>query len=450
MKKHENFTADRIAKFSCPPPKTQQLYWDGKAPGLGIRVTSAGTKSYIFESALHGKTIRLTIGDVRTWPLDGPAGIATTARAEASRLKTLIDQGIDPRQQKADLKAANEASRLEKERANVTLSDAWVTYLEARKPKWGERHYLDHVEIAAPGGKPRKRKHKTMLTTLPGVLAPLLPIKLSELNTEVVVAWLEKESKTRPTKAALAYRLLRAFLRWCEDELKYAGIVSASSYAAKKVREAIPSQSTKEGDCLQREQLRAWFDAVTKLPNIVHSTYLQGLLLTGARTNELVNLCWSDVDFQWQSLTIRDKVAGTRVIPLTPYLASLLSALPRRNQWVFSSASPNSKTGQISDLRQPHVTALKTAGLPHVSLHGLRRSFGTLAEWVECPTGVVAQIQGHKPSAIAEKHYRRRPIDLLRMWHCRIEAWILGEANVKLLPQGSLYQKPLPVQDKAD
>ena len=40
---------------------------------------------------------------------------------------------------------------------------------------------------------------------------------------------------------------------------------------------------------------------------------------------------------------------------------------------------------------------------------------GTLCEWVEMPAGVVAQIQGHRPSATAEKHYRRRPLDLLRM-----------------------------------
>jgi hypothetical protein len=38
---------------------------------------------------------------------------------------------------------------------------------------------------------------------------------------------------------------------------------------------------------------------------------------------------------------------------------------------------------------------------------------------------------GHKPSAIAEKHYRRRPLDLLRMWHTKIEAWILNEAGIE-------------------
>ncbi len=73
---------------------------------------------------------------------------------------------------------------------------------------------------------------------------------------------------------------------------------------------------------------------------------------------------------------------------------------------------------------------MTAAGLPALSLHGLRRSFGTLAEWVECPAGVSAQIMGHKPSAIAEKHYRRRPLDLLRQWHVKIEAWILEQAGV--------------------
>jgi integrase len=68
---------------------------------------------------------------------------------------------------------------------------------------------------------------------------------------------------------------------------------------------------------------------------------------------------------------------------------------------------------------------------PALTLHGLRRSFGTLAEWVECPTGVSAQIMGHKPSALAEKHYRRRPLDLLRMWHTKIEGWILEQAGIE-------------------
>ena len=105
-------------------------------------------------------------------------------------------------------------------------------------------------------------------------------------------------------------------------------------------------------------------------------------------------------------------------------MAHLLSALPRRNEWVFSS--PASANGQLMEPSSGHKRAITTAALPNLSLHGLRRSFGTLAEWVEVPAGVSAQIMGHKPSAIAEKHYRRRPLDLLRMWHVKIEAWMLA------------------------
>ena len=59
------------------------------------------------------------------------------------------------------------------------------------------------------------------------------------------------------------------------------------------------------------------------------------------------------------------------------------------------------------------------------------RSPHVLTEWLDVPAGVVAQIMGHKPSATAEKHYKRRPLDLLRMHHERIEAWILEEAGVE-------------------
>ncbi len=58
----ENFTAGRIAAFACPEGKQQAIYWDGKQPGLGLRVTAAGARAYIFESRLKGRTVRVTIG----------------------------------------------------------------------------------------------------------------------------------------------------------------------------------------------------------------------------------------------------------------------------------------------------------------------------------------------------------------------------------------------------
>lgn len=33
-----------------------------------------------------------------------------------------------------------------------------------------------------------------------------------------------------------------------------------------------------------------------------------------------------------------------------------------------------------------------------------------------------------------ENNYIRRPLDLLRMWHVKIEAWMLEQANIKFEP----------------
>jgi integrase len=187
---------------------------------------------------------------------------------------------------------------------------------------------------------------------------------------------------------------------------------------------------TKRFDVLERAQLSAWFAAVRGLDNASGSAYLQALLLTGARREEMAALLWTDVDFRWGSLWVKDKVMEEgRKIPLTPCVSSLLAALPRRNEWVFSS--PTAKAGRIADPRIPHNRALSIAGLNHVTLHGLRRSFSSLAEWVEMPTGVVAQIMGHAPNATAEKHYINRPLELLAVWHGKYEAWILEQAGIQ-------------------
>ena len=421
-------TAGRVDAFTCPAGKSQAFLWDTEAPALALRVTPTGRKTYVFESRLHGDTIRVTIGTAADWPIE-------KARGEAQRLKVLVDSGTDPREierQQQAAQAADKAAAAAKLKADktaaLTVGEVWGDYIEKRRPFWGELHYRDHIDKAKAGGLPSGRRGGGKQLTKPGPLAALMPLALKDLDQTTIERWAADEGKTRPSSARLAWRLLTVFLTWCAEQPEYAALLPDKNPAkTKKAREALGKPGTKS-DVLQREQLAAWFAAVQQIQNPVIAACLQMMLLTGGRPGEVLALRWEDVNTQWKGISIRDKVEGTREIPATPYILHLLAALPRRNEWVFSS--PTSASGCLTEPNNPHTRACAAAGLEGLTLHGLRRSFASLTEWLEVPAGVVAQIQGHKPSATAEKHYKVRPLELLRVHHERIEAWILGQAGI--------------------
>ena len=431
MSKPQNrvrLTAGRVDAFTCPAGKSQAFLWDTEAPALALRVTPTGRKTYVFESRLNGATLRLSIGTAADWPLE-------KARGEAQRLKVLVDSGQDPRElerQQQAAQAAERAAAVAKVKADkvaaVTVGEVWADYLEKRRPFWGDLHYRDHIDKAKAGGLPSGRRGGGKQLTKPGPLAALMPLALKDLDQATIERWAANEGKTRPSSARLAWRLLTVFLTWCAEQPEYANLLPDKNPAkTKKAREALGKAGTKS-DVLQREQLAAWFAAVQQIQNPVIAACLQMMLLTGARPGEVLALRWEDVNTQWKGISIRDKVEGTREIPATPYMLHLLAALPRRNEWVFSS--PTSASGCLTEPNNPHTRACAAAGLEGLTLHGLRRSFASLTEWLEVPAGVVAQIQGHKPSATAEKHYKVRPLELLRVHHERIEAWILEQAGI--------------------
>lgn len=455
-----SFTVERVANFKCEPGKQQSFLRDAKTPGLGLRVTSGGSRTYVFEARAGDRVLRRKIGDARTMLLRDAQDIARD-------LKRLTDAGQDPRELDRAKRLADEAQALRQRVQSAPALEAWQVYVDSHAARWSERHKADHDAVARAGGEQITRGKRVGMSDVkqPGILRPLLERPLREISRTAIEAWVDEERVHRPTRTRLALSLLSSFLRWCVDYnheqisdhgertevYPYRDAVNENATA--RVKKKIPPSLPRK-DCLQREQLKPWFDAVRRIPSRTQSAYLQILLLTGARRNELAGLRWTDVDFRWATLTIRDKVEGVRTIPLTPYVENLLHELDRLNRlqpqvapikspksqatfsehlssrWVFSSRLAAS--GRIQEPRIAHNQALDAVGLPPLTIHGLRRSFSTLSEWVECPTGVVAQLMGHRPSATVERHYRVRPIDLLRVWHTKIETWILNEAGVLL------------------
>jgi integrase len=417
-----------LERATCPAGASFVLLRDTDKKGLRLRITKAGGKHWQFETRIKGKLFTRALGE---WP----AVAIDQAKAEAHRLRGLTEQGHDPRElerqqasELADRQAATAAKLQKAKLRTLTMSEVWADYVEQRRPFWGALHYRDHIDKAKPGGLPSGRRGGGKLPTKPGPLASLMGERLADLTTERIEEWAALEGQTRPSSARLAWRLLTVFLTWCAEQPGYAELMPAKNPAkTRKAREALGKAGTKS-DVLQRGQLSAWFAAVQQLQNPTIAACLQIMLLTGARPGEVLAIRWEDVNTQWKGIAIRDKVEGTREIPLKPYVAHLMVNLPRRNEWVFSSTT--SASGCLTEPNTPHTRACKTVGLEGLTLHGLRRSFKSLTEWLEVPVGVVAQIQGHKPSATAEKHYTVRPLELLSLHHERIEAWILEQAGI--------------------
>jgi len=419
QKSRVRLTAGRVESFVCEAGKSQSFLWDTDTPTLALRVTPTGRKTYVFESRLHGATLRVNIGTAADWPIE-------KARGDAKRLKMLVDTGIDPReverQQQADKASKAAAATVQA----LTVGDVWPLYLEQGRPKrrdaWKPRYLADLKAMAAAGGVKKKRGEGL---TRPGPLYPLLALPLAAVNEDSLKIWYDREALAGKHQAARALMMFRGFLRWCAARPEYRAQTDREAGRAAAIVESLPS-NTRRTDALEAAQVPGWWAGVEQLNNRTASAYLRALLLTGARREELAAVTWANVDFQWCKLTIADKVEATRTIPLTPYLGQLLATLPRTNAFVFASTG---KSGRISDTRASHSNALRSAAIIGLTIHGLRRSFSLLGEAAGAPAGAIAQVMGHKPSATAEG-YRPRSIDALRPYLEQIETHILNLAGV--------------------
>jgi integrase len=423
-----NFAASRVARFGCPDGQGQAFLWDASTPGLGLRVTANGARAYVFQSEFQGRTLRMTIGDPAVWSI-------SKAQERARELQRQLDDGRDPRVVKAEATAADVAMRRAEVAGSLTVADVWPRYMAEGKPKrrsaWKPRYVADLEKAASLGGEPKKRGKGL---TKPGHLAGLMPLPLASIDQDVIREWYSYEATTAPIQAARAVAMFSGFLGWCATKKDLRELVNRNAARASELGDVLPGVN-KRRDALEIDQLPAWFAGTDKLRSRTAAAYLQALVLTGARREELAGLQWDDVDFRWNRLTIADKVDSTRVIPLTPYVAQLLHGLPgarvkdgKANPYVFSS--PGSASGRIAEPRAPHASVLADAGIPHVSIHGLRRTFSLLGEAAGAPAGAIAQVMGHKPSAIAEG-YRPRSIDALRPYLAQIERFILDKAGVE-------------------
>lgn len=413
-RKKQGFTAHFIDAKCIGEAGKKVLYRHG-SDGLGLSVDrryDGVHKAFFFEGKIHGQTIRRVIGDWPTWTVENAA-------KAARELRVKLDNGTDPREEARKAKAQAQQEVQTRKARQATLRDAWESYLANRAASSKPlsvltiRDYNAHLRRSFDDWADEKLTAITESTTLTKHKALL--------------------DKSGAAQANQAMRYLRAVLNYAKKSPDYAASFNGENPVRKLTEnkawaDVLPNKVT-----LRRDQLRAWWDASDHIENLVARIYLRFLLITGCRREEALSLKWADVDFRWGSVTFRDtKTGGDRVIPLTRYAATALNTLPRRNEWVFSSEQ--SADGRM---REPakYIKAISDKTGIWVSSHGLRKSFATLSEWIEIPSGVIRQITGHVAGNDAhEAHYRHRPLDMLAMHAQRFEDWILMEAGQNPVP----------------
>ena len=404
-------TTAKIEKLA--PGDKQYFVWDTRFKGLGLRISPGGSKAFIYQGRVGGAGTpkRITLGKFPVMSLQD-------AIDKASDVSKQLAAGIDPNRTKADNIAKNKAFARDQVRKQLTFGDLFTRYIDVHKSEWSKTYLNDHYAAARP--------YLTDKPYMPQPIGNIWEVSLAELTPDFVESWVRAENETRATTMAKNFRMFKACANWAEDTDKYAGLIPHKTYNSRKVNKSVQSVRAHKG-ALQKQQLKTWFNVVDQIDDVQRAALIC-MLMNGSRPGEMLQLKWSDIDFEWDTIKIIDKVdQWERVIPLTPYTKQTIKSLPRVNEFVFGNKVR--QEGYI-EITKKYRTLLIENGLPSLPPKAMRKSFRTLSEWVDVPRGIVNQVMGHRPSAIDEKHYVDRPIDLLRMWHGRIEQFILKEAGI--------------------
>lgn len=388
-----HLTPDRIRKMACPADKNQALVYDDDPKCLAVRVT-AGAKSFVFESSLDRRTMRVTLGDATVWTLDA-------ARAEARRLQMLVDKGIDPRTERAEHKEARAAIRAaEVAKGTFTLRallNAYVEHLRARgKGK------------AAATAASAFRVH---LTDKHPDLADTPAKDVTSMDLAAVVRAVHQSGKERMSGMLRSYlnAAYAAGARAPYDVALPHGLIGFGITANPVA--VLPTVPVNAGHrTLSADELRAYLLALTDaLPD---RALRLCLLAGGQRLAQVLRATVAD----WQTGTLRlfdgkgkRRTPREHLLPLGPKAAALVDSLTERAR-LRGTASLFCIASTPMDTATPggRVTEISASlGGEPFTLRDIRRTCETLLAGLGISRDTRAQLLSHGISGVQATHYDR-------------------------------------------
>jgi integrase len=152
------------------------------------------------------------------------------------------------------------------------------------------------------------------------------------------------------------------------------------------------------------------------------------LVFTGCRRSEILNLRWSEVNFERGMLDLADSKTGKKSIVLNAPALAILSGLPRVGLFVIAGADPNSPRPDITKqwYRIRELAGLDGSdGKPPFRLHDFRHSFASFGVGGGMGLPIVGKLLGHSQSSTTAR-YSHLDADPLRRASEAIGATIVG------------------------
>lgn len=269
--------------------------------------------------------------------------------------------------------------------------------------------FLRSRENLSPYTQERYRSVLERLRDHLGSTASPASIGASELQ-----AFLDTTS-TKPVTQHSYRRAMRTFFRWLEEQ----GAVGADPTVKLRLERA-PDKHPRFLSPEDVEAICRAIEAQEKRPKVTPGTskwllpIVRANVYLGLRAGELVNLRWSDLDFDARRLTVVNrenfttKAGKERTIPIATPAYEVLSQLEQRAPWVF----PNHGGTQLHRLylsrRFKHFARL--AKLPdEINFHATRH---TAASWLAqqgASVEAIRRFMGHSSIAVTQRYMHLSP-----------------------------------------
>jgi integrase len=363
---------------------------------LYLKVEQSGAKRWVFFYKLNGRQREAGLGGINSISL-------AKAREKAARFRELLVEGSDPIE-------ARRAARTERD-GRRTFGVVAYAFLEAKTEGL------------------RNAKHKGQWRrTLETYARPIWHKPVETIDTAAILEILKPIWQTKPEQASR----VRARIENVLDAARVQRLCSGDNAARWKGnldKLLPPPRKLSKGHHLAMAYRDVpAFVARLREGGSVSSLALEYLILTAARTREIIGAQWSEINFVsgvWTVPAARMKAGKEHCVPLSPRAVKVVekAAEIRNGPFVFPGQRINKPLSNMA--LEMILRRMKVAG---ATVHGFRSSFRDWSgEETSFPREICEQALAHSIGSSAEQAYRRltaleKRRELMNAWGAFIES----------------------------